>query len=283
MTENQNLTLLNIGYLNLNANWNWNDVYSPFARFYYVESGIARTRFNNNIYNLKPGKLYLTPPFTLHDDECDEPFSLYYIHFYDQAINRESVFERFHFPVEVNGVDLIERLVKRILEINPERQLGNINPKLYDNPFSFSKFIANNSKVPLHAKVETQGILHQLFARFLEFATKKEHSIDKRIEESLRYIRQHINNNITISQLAGMACLTDDHYIRIFKKEVGQTPLKFINQKKIEQAQLLLLSSTMPIREIAAMLSMENISYFNRIFKQYTADTPSAYRAKYLR
>ena len=81
--ERPKFILLNVGYSELNANWNWKSVYSPFARIYYVKEGRAKTKIGDKTYLLEPDHLYLTPPFTLHDNECDSYFSLYYIHFYE--------------------------------------------------------------------------------------------------------------------------------------------------------------------------------------------------------
>ena len=80
-----------------------------------------------------------------------------------------------------------------------------------------------------------------------------------------------------ISQLSGICNLTEDHFIRLFKKEMQCTPIQYINQKKIERAQLMLIVEKIPIKDIAYSLSFENISYFNRLFKQITHYTPTQY------
>ena len=273
--------LLNIGFLDLNANWNWRDIYSPFARIYYVKEGEAKTRINDRVYHLKPKRLYLTPPFTLHDDECDSHFSLYYIHFFENVFDKESIFDIYDFPVEISASLLDLLSVERLMEINPGRHLQNIDPKQYDNPPAFSRYLAANKRMPLHTILESQGILYQLMAKFIEHAAFKSESKDHRVSKCLRFIHENTNKDISISQLANIACLTEDHFIRIFKKEVNTTPLKYINLKKTERARLLLLTTDIPIRDIAFELSMDNISYFNRIFKQYTGKTPSAYRNEY--
>ncbi|MDR3366530.1 MAG: helix-turn-helix domain-containing protein [Prevotellaceae bacterium] len=54
-----------------------------------------------------------------------------------------------------------------------------------------------------------------------------------------------------------------------------------MNQKKIEKAQLLLLTTDMPVSDVSFELSIENVSYFNRIFRQHTGTTPRCYRSKY--
>ena len=277
-SENLNLILLNVGYSDLNANWNWKDVYSPFARIYYVKGGKAKTYINNKTYILEPGYLYLTPPFTLHDDECDSFFSLYYIHFYEKTINKESIFDKYDFPVKIKASLLDSALVEQLHVINPDRHLRHFDPKMYDNPPTFSQFIALNSKMPFHTFIETQSILSLIMSKFIEGRENKSLNKDKRINKSLRYIHENIHKEISIVDLANLSCVSEDHFIRIFKKEMNQTPIKYINQKKMEKAQLLLLTTDFSIRNIAMELSVFNISYFNKLFKQYTGKTPLQYR-----
>ena len=281
LNDSLNLMLLNVGYLELNANWNWQEVYSPFARIYYVKGGEARTLINNKVYTLKPGKLYLIPPFTLHNDECDSYFSLYYIHFYEKNTRKESIFDKYDFPVEVDAELLELLLIQRLLSINPGRHLQHIDPGLYDNMPTFSQYIAENRRLPLHSVVETQGILQQLISRFLEKAKMKPGYKDVRINMCLKYIHENTDKDISISLLADIACITEDHLIRIFKREMNCTPLKYINGKKMEKAQLLLLTTDLPVREVALELLIDNVSYFNRIFKKHTGKTPQKYREMY--
>lgn len=278
MPEQIQLLLLNVGYLEMNANWNWKNVYSPFARLYYVTEGEAKTHINGQTYILKPNCLYLTPPFVLHSNECNGSFSHYYVHFYEKAIHKESIFDTYDFPIELNADSLDLNLSQRLLAINPDRQLSQLDPSLYDNMPTFSQYIANNNRMTLHGAIETQGILLQLVSRFFEAAKIKSRHTDARVTKCLQYIHENTDKDISIKQLANIACLTEDHLIRIFKKEIKTTPLKYIHTKKMEKAQLLLITTEMPIRDIAMELSMDNTSYFNRIFKLYTGKTPSQYK-----
>jgi AraC-like DNA-binding protein len=273
--------LLNIGYSELNANWNWKEIYSPFARLYYVKAGEARTCIRNKVYPLEPGCLYLTPPFSLHNDECDGYFSLYYIHFYENATGKESIFDKYEFPVRIEASALDLQLIERLHVLNPGRYLVNIDPKTYDNPPAFSRYMADNNKLPYHVLLETQCILSILMARFVEFRLRKSIDKDMRINKSLQYIHEHTDREISINDLSEIACVSNDHFIRLFKKETGQTPLQYINNKKIEKAQLLLLTTPSSIRNIALDLSLDNISYFNKLFKQHTGKTPLEYRKEY--
>jgi AraC-like DNA-binding protein len=278
--DNLNLQLLNVGFSELNANWNWKKVCSPFARIYYVKSGSARARVGGKTYHLSPDHLYLMPPFAPHDDECDSYFSLYYIHFYEMAMNRESIFDKYDFPVALRAAPLDLLLTERLALLNPDSYLTQLDPELYDNAPAISQSIAQNSRMPVHIIMETQGILVQLVSRFLQSAKAKSKHKDARISKCLQYIHENTGRDISVSQLAGASCITEDHFIRIFKKAMRLTPLQYVNMKKIEKAQLLLLTTDMPVRDVAFELSIDNVSYFNRIFKQHTGTTPSGYRAR---
>jgi AraC-like DNA-binding protein len=278
-----NTVLLNVGYIELNANWNWTEVQSPFARIYYIVSGRARTRINDAWHELTPGHLYLIPPFTLHDTRCDSPFSLIYIHTYEKIRSHESIFEQYHFPFETAATELDEQLSRRLLAINPGRHLQHINPKVYDNLPTFSKYIAHNEHMSHHSLIETRAVINQLLSRFVEKAQIRSFQQDDRIRKCITHIHRNIDKEIPINTLADIACLSTDHLIRLFKKEIGATPLRYILAKKIEQAQLSLITTGKSIRDIALDIAIDNPSYFNRLFKSSTGKTPMEYRKEHER
>ena len=107
------------------------------------------------------------------------------------------------------------------------------------------------------------------------------HINDDRIQKVLSYIRKNIYKTIDIDSLAAISCLSKDHFIRLFKKEINNTPLQYINQKKIEKAQLILITDSMPVKNISYLLAYEDHSYFNRLFKKLTGVTPQQYRDRY--
>ncbi len=279
MREMDNLQLisLNIGGSVNDGDWNWKEVSSPFARIFYVREGYAKVKLPNYVQELKPNHLYLIPPFTLHSYECDTYFSHVYIHIYEKQSSSTSILEEMNFPVEVEAGEVDLLLINRLLEINRGRELKQFDPKTYDNPPTLLQNIAEEAQQPEYAILETKGILLQLLSRFIKYATAKSNVSDERIIKAIKYIRKNIDKTIKISQLSDICHLSEDHFIRLFKKEMQQTPIHYINQKKIEKAQLMLVIGDMPIKDIAYNLSFENISYFNRVFKQITQYTPTQY------
>jgi len=85
---------------------------------------------------------------------------------------------------------------------------------------------------------------------------------------------------LTSRQLAEKSSLSKDHTIRLFKREMHTTPGAYIIAKKIEQAQLMLVTEKISIKEIAYSLGFDDPAYFNRIFKKQVGLSPLAYRRR---
>lgn len=273
-----NIILLNVGFARHFADWNWDNINSPFFRLYLVNEGHAELNISGEIYRLTPGHLYLIPPFTTHSDHCEGEFSLYYVHVYEDLTRNISWFEQMKFPVETSSHLLDAALMQRLLDINPGRELKRYDPDSYNDSDNLYQSIAENRHQSLHAQLETDGIIRQLLARFFAVATPLKQSQDNRIVKALQFIRENIDQKISVRQLASICCLSEDHFIRLFRQELRQTPIDYINQKKIEKAQLLMVVKNQTMKDIAYSLSFENVSYFNRLFKKMVGKTPSEYR-----
>ncbi len=274
------LMLLNIGYAVHHADWNYKNVNSPFARIYLIKEGKARLHLPTHVQELSPGHLYMIPPFTLHSYECNNHFALYYMHIYENPLSNNRILEDFIFPEELNAEHLDVLLINRLYEINPGRELKEYDPSDYDNSSTLMQNIHLHINNPIYNQLETKGILFQLLSRFLALASDKYKITDNRIQDTLRYIRNNIDRNISIKELSDTCHLSKDHFIRLFKKEIKMTPTQYINRKKIEKSQLMILTKNCSIKDIAYNLSFDNISYFNRLFKKYTGITPLEYRHK---
>lgn len=277
------LLTLNVGLANHYGDWNWKNVRSPFARLYYVTEGTAQVEMSSCVYTLKPNHLYFIPAYTTHSYICDSKFSHYYIHIYEDQQSETSMFDKWDFPVEVSANDTDLGLVKRLCEINPFLKLPQSNPDAYDNHQTLISNLELNRRSPFCDKVESRGILFILMSRFLKYATPKTDVRDDRIQMSLTYIRKNIGSRLNIEQLADKACMSKDHYIRVFKHETGETPNAYITKRKMEKAELTLLTTDLPVKSIADLLGYDDYSYFNRIFRKNSGMTPLQYRASHFK
>ena len=272
------LLTLNVGLANHHGDWNWKNVRSPFARLYYVTEGTAQIEMPSGVYTLTPHHLYFIPAYTKHSYICDSTFSHYYIHIYEDLQSEMSILEQWDYPMEVNACNTDLELVKRLCFINPFLKLPQSNPDAYDNHQTLVSNLQLNQRRPFCDKVESRGILFVLMSRFLKYATPKAEVRDDRIQMSLNYIRKNIDSRLDIDLLADKACMSKDHYIRVFKRETGETPNVYITKRKLEKAELSLVTTALPIKSIADSLGYDDYSYFNRIFKKNAGVTPLQYR-----
>lgn len=119
-----------------------------------------------------------------------------------------------------------------------------------------------------------------LLSRFIEHGSCSDKRTDTRLKEVMDYIDNHLDSIIELDTLADMAGMSKAYLIRIFKKDHGLTPLAYMNRRRMEKAQLMLLTTDLPVKDIAYELGFTDSSYFNRIFKQHIGCTPQAYRVR---
>lgn len=275
--NNFNLLLLNAARTVHKSDWNWKDVNSPFARIYMVESGYAKIKLPSGTHTITPNHLYLVPSFVTHTYENDSTFVLYYFHVY----NEYDIFNRYNFPFEVDAYELDALLVRRLLAVNPGRELKRSDPKIYDNFPTLLDNINKSNKNAFNIDLETRTILQLLFLRFLNKATRRQDISDIRIAKVLRYIRENIDENIYVEELASLCHLNKDYFTRLFNKEVHMSPMQYISRKKIEKAQLMLLVGKKSIKDIAYDLSFNSIPHFCWSFKKQVGVSPGDFVKQY--
>ena len=108
-------------------------------------------------------------------------------------------------------------------------------------------------------------------------------SFDSPLSDAIAYVETHLNQQITVQQMAEAAGYHVSHFTRLFQSRMGISPGQFILQKKAETATQLLTSTDLPIASIADSLGFGSQFYFSNFFKKQTGMTPSSYRRLYLR
>lgn len=270
--------ILNVGKAELHADWNYSKVSSPFARIYYVVSGEGSVEINGEWHTLHPGRMYIIPPFTRHSTRCTGEFTHYYIHLYEENDTHHVLFDTYDFPFEVEQQPGCDALCARLAALNPSMSLSTKDPQVYDNYHTLMQSILHNKQRPEWVKMKSRGIVYMLFSCFMEQATIKPSMRDPRIHAAIQYIHQNISNRITLNSLASEACLSPEHFIRLFSQTLGITPIQYINQKRMEKAQILLLTTDKPIKHISSHLGFADNAYFVRVFKNFTHVTPTEFR-----
>lgn len=100
-----------------------------------------------------------------------------------------------------------------------------------------------------------------------EITVRTKHFIDKNYTQS-----------ITLKEIADTLYVNQHYLSHLFKKELGDSPFKYLITRRIEEAKRLLAESDAPVHEIAARVGYGNDKYFSMLFKKATGQTPSSFR-----
>lgn len=100
-----------------------------------------------------------------------------------------------------------------------------------------------------------------------------------RIEQTLNFIEEHHNKNISLNQLARRAYMSRSSYQRNFRKLMNTSPIDYLVNLRIRKASALLLCHPeLNITEIAFSVGFSDSNYFSRRFRKITGHTPRDFR-----
>jgi len=273
--------MLNIEQCLVDNKWDYRDVCSPFFRMFYVVGGEGNIFHNENKINLVKDKLVLVPNYTNCNYHCDNSLEIIYILFINQLNYEKRIYNFNDHVFEVDGNNMDKLLFKKLLELNPNMELIDYDPKKYDNLNYLDKCKQYEKEKSLQDMLESQGILLQLFSRFTP--PKNEHinlddSSGLKIFHIIQFIEQNLDKNLSVKLLAKEACLSPDYFSRLFVRITKTRPIEFIQRKRIEKAQLLLATTNDSLENISEQTGLNNASYLTRIFKRFTGKSPGKYR-----
>ena len=101
---------------------------------------------------------------------------------------------------------------------------------------------------------------------------------DKDIEAAADYISKHFKENITLSKIAKLSCMSDSYFSRRFKKVTGFGFKEYLNAVRIRHACDLLLATHKTITQIASDCGYMDSNYFGDAFHKVKHMSPSQYR-----
>ncbi|MEO1377528.1 MAG: AraC family transcriptional regulator, partial [Cyanobacteria bacterium J06635_10] len=93
------------------------------------------------------------------------------------------------------------------------------------------------------------------------------------------YVQAHLNQNISLSQMAGVINLSHYHFCRLFKQSTGITAHQYVTRCRIDKAKQLLSNTELTITDITFEIGLTNHSSFTRLFRKYVGVTPKSFRA----
>lgn len=114
--------------------------------------------------------------------------------------------------------------------------------------------------------------------QFSEFILSQSNS---HFNELIDWIMQHLSEDLSIEQLARRANMSPRNFTRHFKKELAETPGKFIEKLRLRHARILLENRTAALKEVAGQCGFKSEEQMRRAFQRELCVTPQEYRTRF--
>lgn len=112
----------------------------------------------------------------------------------------------------------------------------------------------------------------------LERHRKLSDEAQRLVRQAMAYIHEHYTEPLSRASLAQHVAYSEDYLTFCFRKELGVTPITYLNRFRIQQAKRLLLETSKSITEIALAVGFSDSSYFSRLFRREVGQSPEAFR-----
>ena len=116
------------------------------------------------------------------------------------------------------------------------------------------------------------------FRYLSQFRKITEYNPDDKITKSIRFMRDHLSEKISLETIANHIGLSVSQFSLLFKKKTSRTPIDYLAYLRVQRASKLLDFSTLRINEIALKVGYADPFYFSRIFSKIMGSSPKAYR-----
>ncbi|NEO86793.1 MAG: helix-turn-helix transcriptional regulator [Spirulina sp. SIO3F2] len=100
----------------------------------------------------------------------------------------------------------------------------------------------------------------------------------QRLAQVIDYIEAHLTEDLSLQDLAIVSGLSKFHFSRLFKQAFGMTPHRYLMQRRVERAALVLKREDWAIAQVAQQFGFADQSHFTRVFKQMKGVTPRQFR-----
>jgi len=157
----------------------------------------------------------------------------------------------------------------------------------FQNPFlsSYVRRLWSTTEQPGPLKrLMLEGALTTIVASLLQLAgqSKAENRPPRlsksQVQKVLSHLETHLDETVSVKTLANLIGLSEFYFTRAFKASLGSSPYRFLLNRRLEVAKHLLLTTKMPLAEVALAVGFSSQAHFSSTFKRLQGVTPGAVR-----
>lgn len=240
----------------------WRDLdYTPdYSKLYWICEGEGWLKIGDEEYYPKPGQLFLMPEGVKqsYSSISDKPFLKYWC----------------HFSAKVGGINLFQILqFPHVVNVS--------QPERFQDIFTSVLTYANSKEVYAHMMAKsklTELLSYYIMNLELNQISYLNAPVVEKLSSLLTYIDAHIEENMSVQDLAQMLHMHPNYFIRFFKQQMGMPPIHYMTSRKIDKAKEMLRCTSLTMTQIADTLGFSDSYYFSRQFKKHTGLNPTEYR-----
>ena len=234
--------------------WKHNSIFESYHRLVFIHEGDFTASIDGQTMHVKQHELlYIPKNASYQSSSLTVPFCHTTILF-DFAENDRKSYP-FHYLYALKA---------------PEKFL-----QMFDN--ILKTWIYRSFGYKLKAKMLLYDILRNLLMERM-IQGNMLHSYNT-IQAAMQFIdRNYDKEYISVEELAKMCGITSTHFTRVFKGIYMTTPIKYINNLRVERAVELLEHTSLTVNEIAEQSGFSDPSYFSKTFKKLLGKSPLHYR-----
>lgn len=240
------------GEAHLDPSWQVADRQPPYSRLYYLYEGTLLLEWQGGTLRMEAGGLYLLPAGLSFSATCAHSARKFYFHL--QLLRPD-------------GYDAAAELPRPArLPLNPQRteQL-----RRWINADSLQAALALKNML-------TEDLLAFFTAEQVGEGELSRHS--PMVLAAMQLIRRRLSAQLSVREVAERLYVSERTLTKAFRRELGQTPGRYIDEMLFMEACRRLLLTDRPIGEISEQLGFCDQFYFSRRFRARSGKSPSAYR-----
>jgi len=98
------------------------------------------------------------------------------------------------------------------------------------------------------------------------------------VKRSIRLMKAKLKGRVRVDDLARAALYSTFHFTRVFARETGMSPVQFLRNLRVEEAQRLLRETDLPFTKITTMVGYKSCGTFTTVFGRIVGVSPMQYR-----
>ncbi len=251
--------------------------YHPEIQISYIVEGSGTRIIGNSVGRFNKNELYLIGsniPHIFKSDKNyyeDETFLSHAISFYftENAFGEEF----FNLP-ETKEINSLLKYSKKIVFYE-----GSTVTKLKDDFMEITE-TEGFEKLQMFFKIlhKISKLENQKFLSKTTYEQRNTEKYGKRINDIFDFVINNYEKSVSLDEAAEIANLSTTAFCRFFKERTRKSFTEFVNEVRIGEACKLLMNKDFNISQICYEVGFNNISNFNRKFKEITKLTPKEYR-----